>query len=127
MLRVGIVGVCGAGQAHYSHFSCVPGCRVVKVFDHRPALVLGKAFEGLRLLAQRPEAEYGARFYPVRLYEYPLACVDAVKDFVHAIRDGRPPPCTVDDAARTALACLAGVESGRINRHGPVTRLGELA
>lgn len=36
-LRVGIIGFGGAGRAHYSYFSCVPGCAVVKVFDTKPA------------------------------------------------------------------------------------------
>ncbi len=34
-LRVGILGFGGAGQAHYSFFGCVAGCRVAKVFDSR--------------------------------------------------------------------------------------------
>lgn len=32
-LRVGIIGFGGAGRAHYSYFSCIPGCTVTKVFD----------------------------------------------------------------------------------------------
>ena len=70
----------------------------------------------MRVLARRPGAEYGSAGYPVRLYEHSLACVDAIGDFVGAIRDRRPPLCTVDEAGRTVLACLAGVESYRTNR-----------
>ena len=81
-----------------------------------PAYLLGKAFEALRPLARRPGAEYGARFYPVRLYEHALACVDAVEDFVEAIREGRRPRCTAEEAAKTVLVCLAGVESYRTGR-----------
>jgi len=35
-LRVGIIGFGGAGRAHYSYFSCIPGCSVTKVFDTKP-------------------------------------------------------------------------------------------
>jgi predicted dehydrogenase len=81
-----------------------------------PASVLGRTAEALSVLARRPDAEYGAAGYPVRLYEHSLACVDAVADFVAAVREGRAPLCTVAEAARTVLACLAGVESYRTNR-----------
>jgi hypothetical protein len=35
---------------------------------------------------------------------------------VSAIRDRRRPLCSIDEAGRTVLACLAGVESYRTNR-----------
>jgi predicted dehydrogenase len=88
-----------------------------------PAYLLGKIFEALRPLARRPGAEYGARFYPVRLYEHALACVDAVEDFVEAIRQARRPRCTAEEAAKTVLACLAGVESYRTGRPVKVQQL----
>jgi len=88
-----------------------------------PAYLLGKAFEALRPLARRPGAEYGGRFYPVRLYEHALACVDAVEDFVEAIRENRQARCTVEEAAKTVLACLAGVESYRTGRPVKVQQL----
>jgi hypothetical protein len=53
--------------------------------------------EALRLLARRPNAEYGAANYPVRLYEHSLACVGAIDDFVSAIRDRRPPLCSIEE------------------------------
>jgi predicted dehydrogenase len=81
-----------------------------------PPYLLARVSEGLRLLARRPNAEYGAVSYPVRLYEHSLACVGAIEDFVGAIRDRRLPLCSVDEAARTVLACVAGVESYRTNR-----------
>jgi predicted dehydrogenase len=84
--------------------------------EHLPAYVYARVAEWLRVLARRPNAEYGAQHYPVRLYEHSLACVDAIEDFVGAIRDRRPPLCSVDEAGRTVLACLAGVESYRTNR-----------
>lgn len=83
-----------------------------------PSWLLARSFGMLRLLARRPNAEYAARFYPVRTYEHALACTSALADFVAAIRTGRRPLCTVDESARTVLACLAGVESYRSN--GPV-------
>ena len=88
-----------------------------------PPYVMARIVEALRVLARRPNAEYGAAQYPVRLYEHSLACVGAIEDFVGAIRDGRGPLCSIDEAGRTVLACLAGVESYRTNR--PVV-VGEL-
>jgi hypothetical protein len=35
---------------------------------------------------------------------------------LHAVRDRRRPLCSIDEAGRTVLACLAGVESYRTNR-----------
>ena len=81
-----------------------------------PPYMFARAFEALRLLARRPNAEYGAAGYPVRLYEHSLACVGAIEDFVGAIRDQRPPLCSIDEAGQTVLACLAGVESYRTNK-----------
>src|SRR3954469_13068146 len=37
MLRVGIIGFGGAGQAHLFYLSCIAGCRVTKIFDPKPA------------------------------------------------------------------------------------------
>jgi predicted dehydrogenase len=81
-----------------------------------PPYVFARATEVLRVLARRPNAEYGAAHYPVRLYEHSLACVEAIDDFLGAIRDRRAPLCSIDEAGRTVLACLAGVESYRTNR-----------
>ena len=81
-----------------------------------PPYVMARTVEMLRLLARRPDAEYGAANYPVRLYEHSLACVGAIEDFVGAIRERRQPLCSIDEAGRTVLACLAGVESYRANR-----------
>ncbi|MFI5177928.1 MAG: Gfo/Idh/MocA family oxidoreductase [Vicinamibacterales bacterium] len=81
-----------------------------------PPYLFARATEALRILARRPSAEYGAAHYPVRLYEHSLACVEAIDDFLGAIRDRRPPMCSIDEAGRTVLACLAGVESYRTNR-----------
>jgi len=81
-----------------------------------PPYLYARAVEALRLLARRPSAEYGAAHYPVRLYEHSLACVLAIEDFVAAIRERRPPLCSIDEAGQTVLACLAGVESYRTNR-----------
>ena len=81
-----------------------------------PPFIYARTVELLRVLARRPNAEYGAANYPVRLYEHSLACVGAIEDFLSAIRDRRPPLCSIDEAGRTVLACLAGVESYRTNR-----------
>jgi len=88
-----------------------------------PPYLFARATEALRILARRPYAEYGAAHYPVRVYEHSLACVEAVDDFLGAIRDKRPPVCSVDEAGRTVLACLAGVESYRTNRPDRVEAL----
>jgi predicted dehydrogenase len=85
-----------------------------------PPYLFARASEALRVLARRPGAEYGAAHYPVRLYEHSLACVRGIEDFVAAIRERRPPLCSVDESARAVLACLAGVESYRSNRVVPV-------
>ena len=77
---------------------------------------MARTVELLRVLARRPNAEYGAAGYPVRLYEHSLACVGAIEDFTGAIRERRQPMCSIDEAGRTVLACLAGVESYRTNR-----------
>jgi hypothetical protein len=81
-----------------------------------PPYAMARTVEMLRVFARRPNAEYGAAGYPVRLYEHSLACVGAIEDFVGAIRDRRQPLCSIDEAGRTVLACLAGVESYRTNR-----------
>lgn len=81
-----------------------------------PPYVMARTVEMLRVLARRPNAEYGAANYPVRVYEHALACVGAIDDFVGAVRDRRQPLCSIDEAGRTVLACLAGVESYRTNR-----------
>jgi len=91
-----------------------------------PAWLLGKIFLASRWLARHPNNEYGGRYYPVRLYEHAFACVQAIEDFVGAIRERRPPLCTVDEASRTVLACLAGVESYRTNRPVRVRPLEEV-
>ena len=88
-----------------------------------PPYVMARTVEMLRVLARRPNAEYGAANYPVRLYEHSLACVGAIEDFVGAIRERRQPLCSIDEAGRTVLACLAGVESYRTNRAVAVTAL----
>ena len=81
-----------------------------------PPYVMGRTVELLRVLARRPNAEYGAANYPVRLYEHSLACGGAIEDFVGAIRERRPPMCPVDAAGPTALRCLAGVEAHSTSR-----------
>lgn len=91
-----------------------------------PAWLLGKLFLTTRFLARRPNNEYGARYYPVRLYEHALACVTAINDFISAIHENRQPLCTVDEASKTVLACLAGVESYRNNVVVPVRTLSEV-
>jgi predicted dehydrogenase len=88
-----------------------------------PPYVMARSVEMLRVLARRPNAEYGAANYPVRVYEHSLACVGAIEDFVGAIRDRRAPLCSIEEAGRTVLACLAGVESYRTNRPVPVPAL----
>lgn len=92
-----------------------------------PAYLFGKSFEVLRYLARRPNTEYGGRFYPVRVYEHALACVGAIEDFVDSVRESRMPLCTVDEASKTVLACLAGVVSYRTNQPVKVASVEELS
>jgi len=80
-----------------------------------PSYAYAKLFELLRPLIRGGAWQYGVRFYPVRLYEHFLASVEAVEDFVDAVRRARPPRCGADEGAKTVLACLAGVASHREN------------
>ena len=91
-----------------------------------PAWLLGKIFLATRWLARHPNNEYGGRYYPVRLYEHAFACVQAIEDFVGAIHEKRAPLCTVDEASKTVLACLAGVESYRTHQPVRVRTLAEV-
>ncbi len=93
---------------------------------HAPSRLIVECFETLRKIAPGPQAEYGPRHFPVRLYEHGLACLGAIRNFVQAVRGDEPVACTVDDSARTVLACLAGVESFRTNRPVPVKTLAEV-
>lgn len=86
--------------------------------------------KGYRLLdflfGRYRDAEYYNRFYPIRLYEHSLACVRAIRDFIEAIDHTRKPECTVDEAAKTVLACLAGLESYRSGQPVKVRTLNEV-
>lgn len=85
--------------------------------------IMVECFETLRRLGPGAESEYGPRHFPVRLYEHGLACQTAIRDFVDAIPGREPVTCTVQDSAKTVLACLAGVESFRTNKPVAVKRL----
>lgn len=80
------------------------------------AYIASRAFELLRPATGSPDWQYGVRYYPLRVYEHAPACVAAVEDFIGAVRESRLPICTADEAAKSVLACLAGVESFRTNR-----------
>ena len=90
---------------------------------HALPKVMAECFEGLRRIGPGAHAEYGLRHFPVRLYEHGLACQGAIANFLKAIPGDEPIACTVQDSARTVLACLAGVESFRTNKPVPVKRL----
>lgn len=79
-----------------------------------PAWLIATAFDGVRSVLP-PEGEYGIRHYPMRLYEHDLACIEAVENFLHAVRGSAPLLCTLDESAKTVLACLASVQSYRTN------------
>jgi len=84
-------------------------------------------WEPLRRFTRFPEYHYGARFYPMRLYEHRMACVDSIEDFMMATREpGRKPICTVDEAAKTVLACVAGVESYRTGKPVTIPKLADV-
>ena len=80
----------------------------------------------MRRLTPSAEYQYGVRFYPMRLYEHQQSCTSSLQDFVDAIREGRRPLCTFEEAAKTVLACLAGVESYRTNKPVRVQTLDEV-
>lgn len=87
-----------------------------QVRSNLPAGLFDLLWRAERILARHPSGEYGARYYPLRLYEHSLACVEAIGDFVSAVRDSRQPLCSVDESSRTVLGCLAAVTSYRTNR-----------
>lgn len=91
-------------------------------FGRLPAVLVAAAFEGLRR-ALPPGGEYGVRHYPVRLYEHASACTEAIEDFLDAVRNSKRPMCTVDESAKTVLACIAGVQSYRTHTPVPVPSL----
>lgn len=92
-----------------------------------PHYLAAKSFEWLNpLLGRARDGEYYTRFYPLRLYEHQLACLYAVQDFIDAVRNSRQPKCTVEDTAKTVLACIAGVESSRTGKPIRVKKLDEI-
>ena len=84
--------------------------------DEPASVHLGASERGDAPRRERPGAEYGAADYPVRLYEHSLACVGAIEDFLGAIAIAVCRCAPIDEAGRTVLACLAGVEPYRTNR-----------
>src|SRR5215510_3992802 len=49
-LNIGIVAFGGAGQAQYSHFQSIPGCKVFAIYDpHQAGLQRARQFPSLRL------------------------------------------------------------------------------
>ena len=50
MLRIGLIGFGGAGQAHLFYWSCIPGCRIAKIFDPKPAAADRAAARGVAAL-----------------------------------------------------------------------------
>ncbi|MHC4083413.1 MAG: Gfo/Idh/MocA family oxidoreductase, partial [Planctomycetota bacterium] len=94
-----------------------------QVRRHALPRLMVECFEGLRRIGPGAHTEYGLRHFPVRLYEHGLACQGAIRNFLRAIPGDEPVACTVQDSARTVLACLAGVESFRTNKPVPVKRL----
>jgi predicted dehydrogenase len=80
-----------------------------------PAYAIDRIFRMMRPLSRHPNNEYGCRYYPLRLYEHSLACVGAIADFARAVRESGQPLCSFEEAAKTVVACIAGVESYRTN------------
>jgi hypothetical protein len=64
---------------------------------------------------------YSIQSYPIRLYEHSYAVAASIADFVHAVRTGGTPKCTMLDSAKTVATCLAGVEAYRSGRTVPMT------
>jgi UDP-N-acetylglucosamine 3-dehydrogenase len=91
-----------------------------------PGWMLANLFDLARRHGPGANSQYGARHFPVRLYEHATACVRAVENFVGAI-DGREQIlCGPEEAAKTVLACLAAVESYRTNTPQRVADLDEV-
>ena len=91
-----------------------------------PALCAHWLFRAVQKLSPEPNTEYGAAHYPLRLYEHGVACVEAIRDFITAVRSGGKPMCTGAEAAKTVLTCLAANESLRVGRTVPVLSLAEV-
>lgn len=82
--------------------------------NNLPHYLSAKVYEWLDpLLGRRRDGEYYNRYAPVRLYEHRLACLHAIKDFIRAAQASVRPICTAEDAAKTVLTAIAGVESSR--------------
>jgi predicted dehydrogenase len=77
-------------------------------------VLMGRISEWVMRMAQ--SRDFPARQYPLRLYEHEYAVRASIVDFVQAIRTGRSPECTLQEAARTVAVCLAGVEAYRHQR-----------
>ena len=103
-----------------------PGSALRQIRRNLPAWLIARGFESMRKVGPGPDSQYGARYFPNRLYEHSLACMRALRNFIAAIRGEEPVRCRVDESARTVLACLAAVESFRKNRPMPVPRLEEV-
>ena len=99
---------------------------VRQVRANLPPFLLHKIFCATRILARNPGNEYGAHYYPLRLYEHSLACVRAISTFVDAARTGSEPLCSVDESAKAVLVGLAGLESFRTGKSTRVMRLEEV-
>ena len=59
---------------------------------------------------------YEVNAYPLRLYEHASAVRASLESFVESIRTARRAECTLTDAAKTVVTCLAGVDSFRRNQ-----------
>jgi predicted dehydrogenase len=62
------------------------------------------------------DGEYSISSYPMRLYPHDLAVYASLENFVSAIRKEGQLECSLRDAARTVVTCLAGVEAYRTGR-----------
>lgn len=60
--------------------------------------------------------EYGTSSYPIRLYPHGLAVRSSLENFASAVKGEQKLKCTLKDAAKTVVTCLAGVEAYRTGK-----------
>ena len=66
--------------------------------------------------SQAGDPEYGVSSYPFRLYPHGLAVRASLDNFARAVRGEEALRCSLRDAAKTVMTCVAGVEAYRTGK-----------